>query len=58
MFLGLMVLVVGIVFLMQNLGYISGSVWEILWPFFLIISGLVMIFKQKSSCLNIFKKKK
>jgi len=58
MFLGLMVLVVGIVFLMQNLGYISGGVWEILWPSFLIITGLVMIFRQKDSCLNVFKKKK
>jgi len=58
MFLGLMVLVVGIVFLMQNLGYISGGVWEILWPSFLIITGLVMIFRQKDNYFNVFKKKK
>jgi hypothetical protein len=58
MFLGLMILVVGIVFLMQNLGYISGSVWEILWPSFLIITGLVMIFRQKDSYLNVFRKNK
>jgi uncharacterized membrane protein HdeD (DUF308 family) len=58
MFLGLLVLVVGVVFLMQNLGYISGSVWEILWPSFLIIAGLLMIFRQKDSCLGVFKKKK
>lgn len=58
MFLGLMVLVVGVVFLMQNLGYISGGVWEILWPSFLIITGLVMIFRQKENYFNVFKKKK
>lgn len=58
MFLGLMILVVGIVFLMQNLGYISGGVWEVLWPSFLIITGLVMIFRQKGSYFNVFKKKK
>lgn len=58
MFLGLLVLAAGIVFLMQNLGYISGSVWNILWPSFVIIAGLVMIMRQKNNCIDIFRRKK
>jgi len=47
MFVGLMVLLVGIVFLLQNLGYISGNVWGIIWPAIIIIVGLSMIMRPK-----------
>lgn len=43
MFVGSMVLLVGVVFLLQNLGYISGNVWGIIWPAMVIIIGLSMI---------------
>ena len=47
MFVGLLVLVVGVVFLLQNLGYISGSVWNIVWPAIIIVVGLSMIFRGR-----------
>lgn len=47
MFVGLMVLIVGIVFLLQNLGYIGGNVWNIIWPAIIIIVGLSMVMKPK-----------
>jgi len=57
MFLGFLVLIIGVLFLMQNLGYISGGVWEIFWPACLIIAGLFLVFRQKES-FGIFRKKK
>ena len=47
MFLGLMVLIVGIVFLLQNLGYIGGNVWGIIWPAIIILVGLSMVMRPK-----------
>lgn len=46
MFLGLVVFVVGVVFLLQNLGYISGSVWGFVWPIIIIAVGLSMILNR------------
>jgi uncharacterized membrane protein HdeD (DUF308 family) len=57
MFVGLMALVVGIVFLLQNLGYISGNVWGIIWPALVIIFGLAMIMRPKLRA-NWFENKK
>jgi len=47
MFFGLLVLVIGVVFLLKNLGYISSSVWDIIWPTIIIIAGLAMIFRSR-----------
>ncbi|PIU24309.1 hypothetical protein COT12_01700 [Candidatus Berkelbacteria bacterium CG08_land_8_20_14_0_20_39_8] len=47
MFIGLGVLLVGIIFLLQNLGYIGGNVWQIIWPAIIIIAGLLIVFKPK-----------
>jgi len=58
MFVGLLILVVGVVFLLQNLGYISGGVWEIIWPSIIIIVGLSMIFRSRKPNLTVFAKKK
>lgn len=42
MFIGLFLVVVGMVFLLKNLGFISGDVWGIIWPSALIIFGLYL----------------
>jgi len=47
MFLGLLVFVVGVIFLFQNLGYIGGNVWNIIWPALVIVVGLSMIMRPK-----------
>jgi len=57
MFIGILVLVVGVVFLLQNLGYISGSVWDIIWPAIVIVVGLSMIFRGRVRG-SVFQKKK
>lgn len=44
---GIILIIIGIGFLLQNLGYISGSVWNIIWPIILIVLGLNLIFRQK-----------
>lgn len=47
MFFGLIVLVIGVVFLLGNLGIINGEAWPIIWPCLLIVFGLSVIFKRK-----------
>ncbi|MCX6812773.1 MAG: DUF5668 domain-containing protein [Candidatus Berkelbacteria bacterium] len=48
MFFGLTILGIGVIFLLKNLGYISGGVWEIAWPSFLILLGLSILFRSKN----------
>jgi len=47
MFLGLIIIIIGFVFLLENLGFISGSVWHIIWPCLLIALGLSLICRKK-----------
>jgi len=47
MIMGLILIIIGIVFLLQNLGYISEGAWSIIWPAILIVLGLGIILKQK-----------
>jgi len=44
---GLYVLAVGLIFLLNNFGYFQGRAWGKLWPLFIIIPGLVMIFRPR-----------
>lgn len=49
--LGIILVVVGAVFLLSNLGIISSSAWGIIWPLILIAIGLgVMVKKSKQGC--------
>ncbi len=50
MFLGIAVIVIGLVFLLQSLGIISGSVWSVIWPCILILIGVGIICKEKGRC--------
>ncbi len=43
---GATLIVVGVIFLLKNLGIISGVAWDIIWPTALIAFGLVLIFKR------------
>jgi len=47
MFLGLILSITGVVFLLKNLGYISGAAWDVIWPAILIVIGLKTILKRK-----------
>ncbi|MBC7194284.1 MAG: hypothetical protein H5U37_01305 [Caldisericia bacterium] len=37
---GLILIALGVLFLLKNLGVISGEVWGIFWPILIIIIGL------------------
>jgi len=50
MFIGIAIIVIGLVFLLQSLGIISGSVWSIIWPCILIIIGIGIIYKERGKC--------
>ena len=41
---GIWVVVVGVIFLLNNFGYFRGDAWGKLWPVFIIVSGLFIIF--------------
>lgn len=47
MMLGLLLIIIGITFLLQHLGYISGSAWGIIWPSILIVVGVAALLKKK-----------
>ena len=42
---GIYVVVVGIIFLLNNFGIFKGDAWGKLWPLFIIVPGLLMIFR-------------
>ena len=44
MFFAYFLIIVGIVFLLKNLGLLPVGTWEIIWPALLIAWGLSMIF--------------
>ncbi len=44
---GTILLVIGLVFLLNNYGIIKGDVWGKLWPLFLIIPGLLILFTPR-----------
>ncbi len=43
MWFGVALIVVGVVFLLQNLGYVTGEVWNVIWPAFIILIGISML---------------
>jgi len=45
MFFGLLLIVVGIAFLLENLGLVSGNVWNIIWPLVIILFGISILLK-------------
>jgi len=44
---GLIILVIGVVLLLRNLGYIDMELWNIIWPCIWIIVGLKFMLKGK-----------
>ena len=44
---GVALVVVGVVFLLKNLGILPSVAWDIVWPVALVVIGLAMIFKKK-----------
>lgn len=47
--LGVLILIIGLFFLLKNLGLITVALWNILWPLLVIAIGLKMMLKKKHS---------
>ena len=47
MFLGVLILLLGVLLLLQKLDIISGGVWEFFWPAAVIAIGISMIVKNR-----------
>ena len=47
MLFGLLLLTIGIIYLLRNLGIITYQFWEIFWPSLLIVLGLALIYKRQ-----------
>ena len=54
---GLILIALGVLFLLKNLGIISQDIWGIFWPILLIILGieiLISSFKKRKFFRNFF----
>jgi hypothetical protein len=49
MFFGLIILAVGLIFLLKNLGIIGGDVWPVIWPCLVIAFGLSILWRRKKT---------
>jgi len=47
MYIGLLLIVLGVLFLLRNLGVIAGNFWNVLWPLVIVVFGISMLFGRK-----------
>ena len=47
MFIGILLLILGVLLLLEQLGIIETSAWGLIWPIALIALGASMVFKHK-----------
>ena len=47
MFFGLALIIIGIIFLLEKFGIISGSIWGYVWPSLIILLGLFMVLGKR-----------
>ena len=57
--MGFIFVIVGVLWLLQQMGYIVGDFWAFVWPVIIILIGLSMIEKKRDSgSFKIAKSKK
>ncbi|HPW34446.1 MAG TPA: DUF5668 domain-containing protein [Candidatus Paceibacterota bacterium] len=44
---GIILIVLGVVFLLENMGIFSGAAWEFIWPIVLVGIGVWMVMRNK-----------
>lgn len=47
MFVGLVILALGVLFLLENLGVLNGDIWDYLWPLAIIALGISILVKKR-----------
>ena len=45
MFFGLFLIIIGVIFLLENIGVITGDVWKYIWPSLIILLGFSVLIK-------------
>jgi len=56
MFFPVLVIIVGIVWLLNNLGIVSTDIWSIILPAAVILAGISMLTKKNCPCCSKDKK--
>ncbi len=46
MWFGVTLIVVGVIFLLDSIGFLSHEAWDIIWPVMIIIIGIFVLFKK------------
>ena len=46
MFLGIILIVIGLAYLAENLGFLPVGVWQIVWPLLIVVIGIGFIGKK------------
>ncbi len=49
MFIGLLLVALGVLMLLDHMGVIRGDVWDYFWPLALVALGLSMVIKDKTN---------
>ena len=50
MVLGVILLIVGFVWLLVNLGVVNSAIWLLFWPLVLIYLGVTMLMSEQKNC--------
>jgi hypothetical protein len=57
---GIAIIIVAVVLLLHNLGYLSGAFWSVVWPSLLILLGFAIVLRRRDlfcCCCYPFRKK-
>ncbi|MFW0837677.1 MAG: LiaI-LiaF-like domain-containing protein [Candidatus Komeilibacteria bacterium] len=52
MFLPVVIVILGVVLLLNNLGIVSANVWDVVWPILIIAIGIAMMSKRHCGWLR------
>lgn len=47
MWVGVVLIVVGFIFLLQSLGFVTGDVWNFVWPAIIVMLGVFIIINKR-----------
>jgi|SaaInlLV_10m_DNA_2_1039722.scaffolds.fasta_scaffold73989_2 hypothetical protein len=50
--IGIIFVVVGVLWLLETMGFIVGDFWGFVWPVIIILIGLSMIDKKSNKCCS------
>ncbi len=53
MFWGTILVIIGIIALLKNLGFITAGVWEVVWPILLISLGVSLLAKKRGGSSHL-----